>query len=282
MVTFSVILGIVHLVSLVGYEIVYNIPKPTLSLDPPYAAFLNSERVILTCRCQCSVTKHRYYRGHDLLLELERPEGKCETKVNLPVSLSSEGTYACQCFREGFVPVTASPASEPVTIHITDTLLKPTISTAPASGAVSNGQKVDITCKGDIRLPGVLFFFYKGYEGRNVQTRAVLDTEWSDTFTINSLNKSSAGKYCCRYQSAVPGHRMDSPLSKYVTITVKEQYLTDAIVRLCLCALVIIVMLIIIVEHFVTAMSLDGRHALDNTDYPSFRYRQNRVEMSLD
>ncbi|XP_067833429.1 uncharacterized protein [Heptranchias perlo] len=165
---------------------------------------------------------NRYYRNQVHIADLESPEGQCETTVGISVvDQRYDGNYTCECTLSDNGNWRYSERSEPVQIVTRDELSVPSIFMDPDSGAVSNGEMLEITCQGDIRSTGGTFYLYKDLERTTAQSQNVTGAQRSVTFTINTERKGSSGKYHCEYETQVTGRWLISPPSKDVTITVK-------------------------------------------------------------
>uniref|UniRef100_UPI00398EF99D T-cell-interacting, activating receptor on myeloid cells protein 1-like isoform X2 n=1 Tax=Pristiophorus japonicus TaxID=55135 RepID=UPI00398EF99D len=251
----------VHMQVLTGQNI-HDSEKSILHLNPHYGVFLKGENINLNCRCRCPITMNHYYNSDHFWMELDPQKGQCETSFNLTAEKGYEGGYTCECLLSENGQWIHSKRSDPVQIVVRESLLVPTIYMDPDSGTASNGNNVAISCKGDIRSGGGTFHLYKDGKGNPVQSRTVTGGEQIVTFTINTRSEGSGGNYSCRYQTEVVGRSTDSPFSKDVAITEKEQYLMVTAIRLCLGALVVIVMVIFIVQHLVSARSPQGQPCL--------------------
>ncbi|XP_067878020.1 immunoglobulin superfamily member 1-like isoform X2 [Heterodontus francisci] len=213
---------LVHLRVLVGQDVICDLPKPVLSLITSYGIFLTRERITLNCRCQCPLTINSYYRDQRIIRDLQPQSGKCETSFDFTGEKYNAGSYTCRCLHVSNGKWKYSVLSDPVQIGIGDELLEPTINEDLDSRAVSNGENVEISCKGDIRSTGGTFYLYKNRKENPVQFRNVSGDEGTVTFIINAMGKGSGGNYSCRYQTEVTGRRMASPFSNDVMITEKD------------------------------------------------------------
>uniref|UniRef100_UPI00398E7FD0 uncharacterized protein isoform X1 n=1 Tax=Pristiophorus japonicus TaxID=55135 RepID=UPI00398E7FD0 len=247
MFTLSVVLGMVHVYALVGEGITYELAKPTLYITPPYGVFLTGEGLYLTCRCRCPVTRVRYQRNHQLITEVDPHKGECVTSADSTAAKGYGSVYTCQCLHAVNGQWICSEWSDPVQMVIRDSLLEPTIYIDPGSGAASNGDKVTIFCKGDIRSRGGTFHLYKDGKGNRVQSRNVTGDERIVSFTINTRSKGSGVNYSCRYQTEVVGHWRDSAVSKDVMITVNDAD-NGVLLNVGLgCAVVVIALLFVVI-----------------------------------
>ncbi|XP_067878060.1 immunoglobulin superfamily member 1-like isoform X1 [Heterodontus francisci] len=222
MFAFSVVLGIVHLHLLVGQGTNYVLPKPTLSLNPPFNGFLMGEKINLTCRCQCPITRIHFYRSQDRVNQSYINHGKCESSLAFIAGHAHDGNYTCQCLVLKNNEWRYSNESDVVQIHIREEVAMPNIVTKPASDAVSIGEKLHISCKGDIRSAGGTFHLYKSNKRSPLLSHNASDAARTVTFTIDIQNKQSAGNYSCRYQTEILRKLVHSPFSTEAKITVRD------------------------------------------------------------
>ncbi|XP_067833455.1 uncharacterized protein [Heptranchias perlo] len=238
---------------------VNDLPKPTLALNPPYGVFLKGETVTLICRCQCPLTANRYYRDQNYMTERKSPKGQCETSLSFTAQQGYDKSYTCECLLSDISYWRSSRPSDPVQIVTRDQLSVPSIFMAPDSGAVSNGEMLHVTCRGDIRSTGGTFYLYKGLDGKVAQSHSVSGAEGTVTFTINIENKDSSGKYRCRYQTQFAGREFLSPSSKDVTITVKGAGKRFLLYVGLGCAAGIIVLLFVVLACFLISKTRKTR-----------------------
>ncbi|XP_072422932.1 uncharacterized protein [Chiloscyllium punctatum] len=223
MFTFSIFLTTVHFHILVEMQDIYDFPKPVLSLSPSYGVFLEGEATSVNCSCQCPVTRVQLCYdskcSHNDLLE-----GQCETSFQLKPLNRGKASYMCECLlllengiwkRSGF--------TDPVQIHVGDQLSKPNIKALPDSDANASRDNVLISCQGDIRPSGGIFYFYNSRRKDFRQIHHVTGLEDTAAFTINIHEHSSAGNYSCRYETKVNGRAILSPLSQSVSVTEKRK-----------------------------------------------------------
>ncbi|XP_072422935.1 uncharacterized protein [Chiloscyllium punctatum] len=102
-------------------------------------------------------------------------------------------------------------------------LSKPNIKALPDSDANASRDNVLISCQGDIRPSGGIFYFYNSRRKDFRQIHHVTGLEDTAAFTINIHEHSSAGNYSCRYETKVNGRAILSPLSQSVSVTEKRK-----------------------------------------------------------
>ncbi|XP_060712772.1 uncharacterized protein LOC132837097 [Hemiscyllium ocellatum] len=225
MFAFSILLEIVHFQVLVEMQEIYDLPKPVVSLNPKYEVFLEGETASVKCTCQCPVTRiHSCYSDDPSCRFIDLSEGQCETSSQLKPSKRGESRYTCECL---FMSVNGtwrkSPLTDPILIHVKDQLSKPIIKVLANSAVNSNTDNVMISCKGEIRSKGGIFYLYNSQQENFIQHRHVPGLEDASTFTISAHEYSSTGNYSCRYQTEVNGCPILSPFSQPVSVTEKRE-----------------------------------------------------------
>ncbi|XP_048476641.1 uncharacterized protein LOC125487964 isoform X2 [Rhincodon typus] len=255
MFAFSIFLAIVHSHVLVEMQDIQDFPKPVVSLSPSYGVFLGGESTSLSCSCQCPVTSiHSCYNSK--CREAELSEGQCETSFPLEYLRRGKTSYKCECFLQLENGTwRRSGMTDPIQIRVGDELSKPTIQVLSDYGSNSSGDYVVISCKGDIRPRGGIFYLYHSQRNYLTHERHVSGIEDTAVFTINAHEQTSFGNYSCQYQTEVNGRFIISPSSQSVAVVMKgkEGHTSkDAQMRLYLyvglgCAVVIIVVLCLII-----------------------------------
>ncbi|XP_059498065.1 uncharacterized protein LOC125449952 isoform X1 [Stegostoma tigrinum] len=215
-----ILLAIVLFHVLVKTQDVYDLPKPVVSLNPSYGEFLEGETTLVRCSCQCPATRtHSCYNSE--FSDTAVPEGQCETSLQLKPLRRGEASYSCECLiltengtwrRSGW--------TEPILIHVGDHLSQPTI-TLSDTGASSAMGDVVISCKGEIRPNGGIFYLYNSRREGFRQQRHVTGLEGAAAFAINVYEHASGGNYTCRYETNVNGRPVLSPSSQ--SVSVKEK-----------------------------------------------------------
>ncbi|XP_048476598.1 uncharacterized protein LOC125487947 isoform X2 [Rhincodon typus] len=232
-----------------------DFPKPVVSLNPSYGAFLGGESTSVSCSCQCPVTRiHSCYNSK--CREAELSEGQCETSFPLKYLRKGKTSYNCECFLQLENGTwRRSGMTDPIQIRVGDELSKPMIKVLSDSGSSSSGDYVVISCKGDIRPRGGIFNLCHSQKNDFTQERPVSGVENIAFFTINIHEPISVGNYSCQYETEVNGHVITSPFSQSVAVVErgKEGHTSkDAQMRLYLyvglgCTAVIIVVLCLII-----------------------------------
>ncbi|XP_048476646.1 uncharacterized protein LOC109923294 [Rhincodon typus] len=262
MFTFSIFLAIVLSHVLVKMQEIWDFPKPVVSLNPSYEVFLGGESTSVSCSCQCPVTSIcSCYNSK--CREAELSEGQCETYLHLKDLKRGKTSYKCECF---FVLENGtrkrSRFTDSIQIYVGDELSKPTIQVLSDSGFNSSGDYVVISCKGDIRPRGGIFYLFNSRRNYFTHEHHVSGLEDTTVFTINVHEQTSVGNYSCRYQTEVHGHFTISPSSQFVAVvkkrkedhTSKEQdHTAVTLVHLCLSVFVLILMAVIILSNILQA-----------------------------
>ncbi|XP_072340106.1 uncharacterized protein [Scyliorhinus torazame] len=215
----SLLLGMANLHMFIVQQIHADLPKPSLSLNPPFKLFLTGESVNLTCRCQVPVTRIHLSRNQDQIRHLDPNNGRREISFTFPAE--HEANYTCQCLDNVLSNWGRSEMSDSVEIRIGDKPLTPTISKSPSSGTVPMGKKVNINCHGEIRSLGGKFDLYRNHEVEAVQSRTVPGSTQSVTFIIATEKDQANDSYTCQYKTKILGRTRISKFSKAATITVK-------------------------------------------------------------
>ncbi|XP_059498368.1 uncharacterized protein LOC132207175 isoform X2 [Stegostoma tigrinum] len=200
-----------------------DLPKPVVSLNPSYGEFLEGETTFVRCSCQCPATRtHSCYNSE--ISDTAVPEGQCETSFQLKPLRRGEASYSCECL---FVTENGtrrrSGWTEPILIHVGDHLSQPTI-TLSDTGASSAMGDVVISCKGEIRPDGGIFYLYNSQREGFRQQRHVTGLEGAAAFAINVYEHASGGNYTCRYETNVNGRPVLSPSSQSVSVKEKGKW----------------------------------------------------------
>ncbi|XP_072345178.1 uncharacterized protein [Scyliorhinus torazame] len=217
MFTLSVLLWILEVGELVGDVEADRLRKPVVTVDPAFRKFITGEKITLSCRCDCPATRIEYFHNGQDVDHKDFKKIQCKTYLDHSFSVGRAGKYICRCQtwkKNGWIH---SDESDPVQIHIGDKVSPPTISKRR-----SNSDTVLISCEGDIRFAGGIFYLHRIPSEQHVQTLEVSDGQKKLTFAINVTDLDSLGNYSCRYQTFVLGHWKLSPFSKSVEVTEKE------------------------------------------------------------
>ncbi|XP_078390326.1 immunoglobulin superfamily member 1-like [Cetorhinus maximus] len=260
MIILSFLLGIINAYMLAEQGICADLPKPTLSVNPPFSVFLAREEIILTCGCQCPVTRAHYYRnkGPDHVFYSDAKDGFCQPSRILDAQQSREGNYTCSCLNNDNRIWITSEMSKPIQISIRDQPLAAKISMVPSSAAVSIGGQVKVHCQGEIRSNGGTFTLHRRRTDSPVQTLKVSGTNRAAIFTIDIQNERSGGIYFCRYRTEILGRILCSPISEdaEITVQVTEQKGTGTafpLIAVLGCAAAIILAIFVAVTVFLFA-----------------------------
>ncbi|XP_078069600.1 uncharacterized protein LOC144493891 isoform X1 [Mustelus asterias] len=225
MINIMFLLGTINLYMLIGGRISADLPRPILSLNPHFNVLLDGEKINLTCHCQVPAEMVRFYRSISMFSESEITKGFSARHLTFEALLGYEDFYTCECIVHRHGQWEYSIRSEPFEIRIRDKLLAPNISKHPSSGAIFIGEKVNISCQGEIRSKGGTFYLHRNNEKEAVQSINTPGYTKTVNFSINTEKKQAAGSYTCRYQTEVLGRTVHSPRSKALSITVKEKRL---------------------------------------------------------
>ncbi|XP_072345316.1 uncharacterized protein [Scyliorhinus torazame] len=202
---------------LVGDVEADRLRKPVVTVDPAFRKFITGEKITLSCRCDCPATRIEYFHNGQDVDHKDFKKMQCKTYLDHSFSVGRAGKYICRCQtweKNGWIH---SDESDPVQIHIGDKVSPPTISKRR-----SNSDTVLISCEGDIRFAGGIFYLHRIPSEQHVQTLEVSDGQKKLTFAINVTDLDSLGNYSCRYQTFVLGHWKLSLFSKSVEVTEKE------------------------------------------------------------
>ncbi|XP_041038171.1 uncharacterized protein LOC121274856 isoform X2 [Carcharodon carcharias] len=220
----------------------------------------------------------RYYEGWELLSVALPIFGKCEASVNDLVD-TGRSFYTCECVSPW--DQRDSARSDVVLVSTGDIPAAPTIQKEVNMSANSNGENVFVTCKGDIRENGGTFYLYKCGTADYEQHRAVTGRLQHVTFSINVRSKNFAGNYCCGYLTEALGDLYRSPLSKPLAVTEEDKYITSkSSLRHYFSAIVLVLLVLIVVEHFVSACHRKAGKPLEGTDDSSLRNSEATVDVS--
>ncbi|XP_072345172.1 uncharacterized protein [Scyliorhinus torazame] len=224
---------------LVGDVEADRLRKPVVTVDPAFRKFITGEKITLSCRCDCPATRIEYFHNGQDVDHKDFKKIQCKTYLDHSFSVDRAGKYICRCQtwkKNGWIH---SDESDPVQIHIGDKVSPPTISKRR-----SNSDTVLISCEGDIRFAGGIFYLHRIPSEQHVQTLEVSDGQKKLTFAINVTDLDSLGNYSCRYQTFVLGHWKLSPFSKSVEVTEKVEQKNMSLAIDPVCAAFIIVLLI--------------------------------------
>ncbi|XP_072405153.1 uncharacterized protein [Chiloscyllium punctatum] len=213
--------------------------------------------ITMHCRCQCPVSMIYLYGGSEVSHLLNTSLLHCDANLPIKVKDIYEGTFQCQCLLTADHRNLSSP-SNPIQIHVRDKPSPPIVSIVQGS-ASPEGDTVIITCRGEIRSRGGIFYLYKSHFRGFTQLRRVTVDEQSVNFTVSVTGKEAAGNYSCLYQTEISGHPIASSFSESVTIAWKQQDNNAVtLVHLCLSLFVLITLTVIIIEHFTNGSPLTG------------------------
>ncbi|XP_048476650.1 uncharacterized protein LOC125487966 isoform X2 [Rhincodon typus] len=175
-------------------------------------------------------------------------------------------TYSCECLLSENGQWVYSGHSNQVHLNIQDHPIAPSISMDPFDGVVSVGQKVKITCQGEIRAKGGTFYLHRNKTEAPVLSRNTSGTEQTVIFTIDIGNSQTAGNYRCEYQTEIEGRMAVSPFSNEVKIIFRESSTYFPLYAKLGCAAVILLLLLVTVTCFLIAKR--RKASCQNTESP--------------
>ncbi|XP_041035995.1 osteoclast-associated immunoglobulin-like receptor [Carcharodon carcharias] len=200
-----------------------DLPKPTLSMDPPSSIILPGEEFSLTCHFPFTDCHGDFYRNEEL--SKGTFFGKNHTAViHIRQETTWKGLESYNCkYRKYFSDTRTwlrSEFSEPVQFTVTGELPKPTVSMEPASGVVTVGERVRIKCSAT--YPSHISRLYRTHHQTPIDTQNVSGSDWSVNFTITDADTNDSGQYNCTSERTVSGTAYVSPPSDSLDLTVKD------------------------------------------------------------
>ncbi|CAK6960189.1 uncharacterized protein LOC121883855 [Scomber scombrus] len=194
-----------------------DLPKPSISRNPTGDVSWG-QNLGITCSIS---TQHL---GGTFILKktsgsfrMTQSSSTDSVTFNIPnVNFDNEGSYQCQYEKSISSRSFSSPLSDSVTLSVTVSLPKPSISMNP-TGEVAWGEKVGITCSISTQHVGGTFILKKT-SGSFRMTQS--STTNSATFNIPNVNFDNEGSYQCQYEKSISSRSFSSPLSDSVRLSV--------------------------------------------------------------
>ncbi|XP_038642986.1 immunoglobulin superfamily member 1-like isoform X3 [Scyliorhinus canicula] len=226
----------------VQFSITDELPKPTISVEPATRVLTVGERVNINCTSS--------HRSH--ISNLYREQGQPTYSYNMSefersiiftikeLTPQDAGAYSCSFVKAVKGAEYESPRSDIVTFNVTEKLPRATISVDPASGVVSRGKPIRLTCIGAILPSGGRFYFYRDDDKKG--TLDVSGNFHAASFIVNDMVNTGKWNYTCGYARIVQQIAYHAPRSIAVEVTVAEFNGTSNTfpTRLCLSAILLL------------------------------------------
>ncbi|KAM9346054.1 uncharacterized protein ABDE67_012667 [Symphorus nematophorus] len=201
----------------VRLSVTVSLPKPSISMNPAGEVTWGQDASI-TC-----LISTQHLGGTFILQKTSGSFRKTQTSSTnsatfniLKVNFDNEGSYQCQYQVTVSSRDFSSALSVSVTLSVTVSLPKPSISMNPA-GEVTWGQDASVTCLISTQHLGGSFILQKTSGSfRKTQTSSTN----SATFSIPKVNFDNEGSYQCQYQVTVSSRDFRSALSDSVRLSV--------------------------------------------------------------
>ncbi|XP_038642983.1 immunoglobulin superfamily member 1-like isoform X2 [Scyliorhinus canicula] len=226
----------------VEFNVTDELPKPTISVEPATRVLTVGERVNINCTSS--------HRSH--ISNLYREQGQPTYSYNMSefersiiftikeLTPQDAGAYSCSFVKAVKGAEYESPRSDIVTFNVTEKLPRATISVDPASGVVSRGKPIRLTCIGAILPSGGRFYFYRDDDKKG--TLDVSGNFHAASFIVNDMVNTGKWNYTCGYARIVQQIAYHAPRSIAVEVTVAEFNGTSNTfpTRLCLSAILLL------------------------------------------
>ncbi|XP_067833437.1 deleted in malignant brain tumors 1 protein-like isoform X2 [Heptranchias perlo] len=124
--------------------------------------------------------------------------------------------------------------------------LKPILSLGRKSGPFLKGDTVTMMCWASRLYAGGTFYLNKVGESKPILSRTAPKGTHNITFTIDDVNVSWSGDYTCHSQTRNLGRLINSTSSEPVHVHVREHYFMEALIRLCLAAVFLVLIIFLL------------------------------------
>ncbi|KAM9121177.1 Fc receptor-like protein 5 isoform 2-T2 [Pangshura tecta] len=208
-------------------------PAPQLTVSPEQPVYVTGEAVTLTCSAArtSTVSRVRFFRDDQEILREELPSLPYSYTDSIQLSGVSglrAGVYTCQSWKTVSRRAIPSKRSRPISIAVTDLPPQPLLSMDPASGLVSEGFPLLITCTAPKDAGQLRFHFYKdsvrfipGNTGSDISTTESSTSSVNiSVLSILQAGPNNTGEFTCGYEKNVSGRWITSPRSWAVNVTV--------------------------------------------------------------
>ncbi|KAG8006704.1 Deleted in malignant brain tumors 1 protein [Nibea albiflora] len=201
----------------VRLSVTVSLPKPSISMNPVGEVTWGQD-VSITCSISTQVLGGTFIlqKNSGSFRDTQTSSTNSATFSIPQVNFNNEGLYQCQYEKSSSSQNFMSPHSGSVSLSITVSLPKPSISMNQV-GEVTWGQSVSITCSISTQHLGGTFILQKTSGSfRKTQTSSTN----SATFRILQVNFNNEGLYQCQYQTLVSSRDFSSPVSDSVRLSV--------------------------------------------------------------
>ncbi|XP_072884316.1 uncharacterized protein [Hemitrygon akajei] len=190
-------------------------PPPQMSLFPEYPVYVPGESITITCTAARADSAGQFQLTKDGVPLMNSTGIQREFTYHIQhVSKSRAGNYTCVLSTHVSGRWIHTPASHPISIHVTDPSPRPYVFKAPDYPVYINGESVTITCAtashgstGQLQLlkDSILFMNSTSDQQQFVHR-------------ISKLNSNSEGNYTCTLLTQVSGRWLRSSANQSVRI----------------------------------------------------------------
>ncbi|XP_068127611.1 basement membrane-specific heparan sulfate proteoglycan core protein-like isoform X2 [Hyperolius riggenbachi] len=105
----------------------------------------------------------------------------------------------------------------PITIHIAEIPLRPSITLIPSYPVYTKGESVTVTCSPPTDVSAKIIQIYQ--EEKKIYKKESMQ---SIVYPISTSTNQASGKYSCKYWVEIDGRKISSSQSTYVTVSITE------------------------------------------------------------
>uniref|UniRef100_W5MUK1 Ig-like domain-containing protein n=1 Tax=Lepisosteus oculatus TaxID=7918 RepID=W5MUK1_LEPOC len=200
------------------------LPKPVLTLESGWTDIFTTEKVTLKCAIQMDSAEwiYKWYRdGQELPVNKASFSNSNRNRYTISSAAQSDsGKYTCRGqHRRKSLP---SESSDAVTLQVSDTKPKPTLTLDLVYGEIYTGDRITLICDAGGHSVGWKYLWYKDTQGA-----VLLNTDSSRTdgssYTISSAALSHSGEYWCRARRGKVFYYTDHSDSLHIEIIARPQ-----------------------------------------------------------
>ncbi|XP_072884658.1 uncharacterized protein [Hemitrygon akajei] len=197
-------------------------PPPQMSLFPEYPVYAPGESITITCTAARADSAGQFQLTKDGVPLMNSTGIQREFTYHIQhVSKSRAGNYTCVMSTHVSGRWIETPASHPISIHVTDAPSRPKIYKSPDLSVYVPGETINITCVAGHPIENGLLQLTKD-SAPLMNSSEHQDQQRGVSYIIKNVSKSIAGVYACVLQTQISGRQIISPYSQPVQVIVTD------------------------------------------------------------
>ncbi|XP_059805398.1 uncharacterized protein LOC132380536 isoform X2 [Hypanus sabinus] len=197
-------------------------PPPQMSLFPEYPVYVPGESITITCTAARADKAGQFQLTKDGVPLINSTGIQRKFTYHIQhVSTSRAGNYTCVMSTHVSGRWIETPASHPISIHVTDAPSRPKIYKSPDLSVYVPGETINITCVAGHPIENGLLQLTKD-SAPLMNSSEHQDQQRGVSYIIEYVSKSIAGVYACVLQTQISGRQLISPYSQPVHVIVTD------------------------------------------------------------